>query len=448
MAARALLLVVTYVPMLPSQDMRTRGALLAVTVVTAIGSVAWAAPAVAQGPFVPGDYCVPSQTQYDPQDLRRPNAPPINLPRGYVRHRVKLAGYRISVIERGPRNAQEAVVLFHGNPGNSLDWLGVLRSIPKGTRVIAFDLLGFGASEKPWNFPYTFAASRPLVDRVFKQLRIRRVHLIGSDVGSIVAVDYAARHPRRLGSAVLLAGGILIGYQDHHIARIWKTPLLGEENMRMVDREGFVSVTNAHNPRPVPREFYDRNYDYFDRETRCAILKLYRAQPDLTELGKQHAAALRPYNRPALVIFGEKDPFIPAHIADENRRAFPRARIHIFQDSGHWPYVDAENRTVSLMRPFLRRHVREQKGKKIRVIVKPRVIEPGKATRLRIKTVLRAAPKQPVAGAVVKVRKQRKRTGYGGHVNIWVKPGSPGRIKVKAWKRPLRPGRKFASVTN
>lgn len=305
----------------------------------------------------PNGYCLPQNSHFDPQDVRRPDAPPIALPPGFARRRISVAGFNTTVIERGPRDSEEAVVFMHGNPGSSLDFIGLLRAVPEGTRVIAFDILGFGAADKPYDFPYDLASSRPVLDRAFRELGIERMHLVGHDIGSVVGVDYAARNPHKLASAVLIAGGILIGYVDHHFARIWKTPRLGEESMRGVDREGFIRVIQAHNPRPLPREFLDRNYDYFDRGTRCAILKIYRAMPNIDRLSRQRAAALRPHDKPALVIWGDRDPFLPQHLAYGNREGFPRAAVHVFANSGHWPFVDEEARTVRLMNAFLARHV-------------------------------------------------------------------------------------------
>ena len=394
----------------------------------------------------PSGYCVAENTQFDPQDLARPDAPPIELPPGFVRRRISIAGFKTSVIERGPRNSQEAVVFMHGNPGNSLDYIGLLKAVPNGTRAIAIDILGFGAADKPYDFPYDFASSRPLADRVFRELGVRRMHLVGHDVGSVVGVDWAARNPQKLGSAVLFAGGIMTGYVDHHFARIWQTPAVGEQSMRDVDREGFVTMLQAHNPRPLPREFIDRNYDYFDRGTRCAILKLYRAMPNMQKLGREHSEALRPYDKPALVIWGDRDPFLPQHNAALQREGFPSADVHVFENSGHWPFVDEEDRTVELMSDFLHENVREQAGKRIRLTIRPRTLRAGRMTRLRVRTTLADAPSQPVAGAVVKVGRRRAVTGAAGRARIRVRAQRPGRVRITAGKRPLSPAKRSVQV--
>lgn len=326
------------------------------TVLTAIGVNGWATARAA----LPSDairYCNPLSTQFDPADVNRPSAPPPTLPPGFRRGTITVAGLSTPTLEAGPRSAREAVVFLHGNPGSSLDYLGILKSVPKGARVLAFDMFGFGRASKPFHFPYTLEASTPLLDQILRGEGIERVHFVGHDVGSIVGTDWAAAQPDKLASAVLLAGGIVTGYTDHHFARIWKLPEVGELSMLGMRREGFKTVVQAHNPRPLPDEFIDRNYDDFDRATRCAILKAYRGSPDLSELGEQHAAALRPYDRPALVIWGDSDPFFPQRLAYSNRQGFPHADVHIYKNSGHWPFVDEEQRTIALMRRFFRRHV-------------------------------------------------------------------------------------------
>jgi pimeloyl-ACP methyl ester carboxylesterase len=396
---------------------------------------ATAAPAHAQLPD-PDGYCVPENTQYDPQDLARPDAPPVELPPGVTMRRIAVAGFSTFALESGPRDAREAVLFMHGNPGNALDYVGVLRSVPPGTRAIALDLLGFGKADKPWGFPFTLEASRALVDRVVDDLGIDRMHLVGHDVGSVVAVDWAARHPDRLASAVLLAGGILIGYRDHHFARVWKTPKLGEQSMRDVDREGFHFAIRAHSPRPLPREFLDRNYDAFDRATRCSVLRLYRAAPDLDALAREHAAALRPYDRPALVIWGDRDPFLPASMAEANREGFPSADVHVYPNSGHWPFVDEEGRTVELMSAFFGRHVVQQAGAPIDLAVSPRRVRAGRRTRFAVRTTVGGAG-QPLPGAVVTIGRRRAVTGADGRATVALRPRRAGRLVARASKPPL-----------
>lgn len=318
----------------------------------AAAAAACAPSAAAQGPTTPAGYCVAQNTQYDPQDLERPDAPALELPAGFTSRRVEVDGFSTVVTESGPRHLREAVVFVHGNPGWSGDFAGIFRGAPPGSRVVAFDLIGFGRANKPYDFPYTAASVVPLVDRLLARLRIERVHVVAQGIGGLVAQEWAATHPERLASATLFA---VPGehYQDHQWHRLWRPAISGEEVMHGTSRAVLIPLLMAHNPtRPMPEEFLQRNYDHFDRATRCAVLEAYRSE-DVATLVRRHAEVLRPYDKPALAIYGDFDPYVPPYHLDAPREIFPRAQVHLFERAGSWPYVDDEEQTVRLMRAFL-----------------------------------------------------------------------------------------------
>ena len=94
-------------------------------------------------------------------------------------------------------------------------------------------------------------------------------------------------------------------------------------------RSGLRTALRHGNPRGLPRPFVDRMYDDMDAGTSRAILRLYRSVEDPSAVGRRHADALRPLDRPALVIWGAHDPYIPVAMADQQREAFPSAEIEI-----------------------------------------------------------------------------------------------------------------------
>ena len=81
-------------------------------------------------------------------------------------------------------------------------------------------------------------------------------------------------------------------------------------------------------------------YDNYDRGTRRTVLKLYRATPDPGETGVQVGAALAPLKKPALVVWGAKDPYVNVRYAERQREFFDVQDVVILPDSGHWPFKD------------------------------------------------------------------------------------------------------------
>jgi pimeloyl-ACP methyl ester carboxylesterase len=107
------------------------------------------------------------------------------------------------------------------------------------------------------------------------------------------------------------------------------------------------------NPKGLPREFVEKMYDDYDRRTRRAVLKLYRATPDPAEAAGTLGPALAKLHKPALVIWGAKDPFAGVEYAECQREFFDVQDVLILPDSGHWPFQDDPAPVVQALRAFL-----------------------------------------------------------------------------------------------
>jgi flavin-dependent dehydrogenase len=176
-----------------------------------------------------------------------------------------------------------------------------------------------------------------------------------ADGGPLPAPEWATHHPDRLASAVLINTGALLDYHWHYLARIWRTPVAGEAFQATTTRTGFHTALKHGNPRGLPRAFVDRMYDDTDAATSRAILRLYRATADPAGMGRRHADALAPLDRPALVVWGAHDPYLPVAMAHRQREAFPSAEVEILAGSGHWPFADDPDAVGRVVEPFLRR---------------------------------------------------------------------------------------------
>jgi pimeloyl-ACP methyl ester carboxylesterase len=251
----------------------------------------------------------------------------------------------------------EAVVFVHGNPGSSRDWRFLAEAAAPFVRTVTLDMPGFGQADKPPDFEYTVAGYARHLGGVLDALGIRRVHLVLHDFGGPWGLAWAAAHPDAFASVVLINTGFLPGYRWHYLARIWRTPVLGELFQRLATRQGFHLLLKHGNPRGLPRDFVDGMYDDYDRGTRRAVLRLYRATSDPDRQTETLATALRPLARPALVVWGRCDPYLDVAYAERQREIFPDARVVVLDQSGHWPYADDPEAVRDVMLPFLRAQV-------------------------------------------------------------------------------------------
>ena len=89
----------------------------------------------------------------------------------------------------------------------------------------------------------------------------------------------------------------------------------------------------------MPRALADAAWPHFDQGTQRAILRLYRSSPR----GAPRRRRARDLDRvvaPALVLWGDRDPFIPARFADGYAAALRRRPRRAPPGAGHWPWHD------------------------------------------------------------------------------------------------------------
>jgi pimeloyl-ACP methyl ester carboxylesterase len=268
------------------------------------------------------------------------------------RGEVRVDGVRSPTLEAGPGDAREAAVFVHGNPGSTRDWEDLVRSTGEHGRAVALDMPGFGDAGKPEDFDYTVEGYARHLDGALRELGIDRVHLILHDFGGPWGLQWAADHPDAFASVTLIDTGVLVDYRWHALARIWRTPVLGELFVRTTTRSGLRLALRRGQPVALPEHRIDEvARSSKDPGTQRAVLALYRSTP-AEKMGALHHA-LRPLDRPALVVWGVHDPYIGVHQAERQRETFPRARLALFDRSGHWPMWDAPERLVATVTPFL-----------------------------------------------------------------------------------------------
>lgn len=265
---------------------------------------------------------------------------------------ITVAGVRSPVLQAGPADASEAIVFVHGNPGPKEDWTDLLGRAGAFARSIAPDMPGYGAADKPRHFDYTISGYAAHLAGVLDQLGVQRAHVVAHDFGGPWALAWAVSHPERFASATLINTGVLSGYRWHHYAKVWRTPLVGELFQATSNRAGLRFALGHENPR-LPRDTIDAIYDASKTwPTKRAVLKLYRATP--AALLGAPTAALRALDRPALVLWGSDDKYLPWRYADAQRDAFPSAHVEVLGGLGHWAQLEDPGRIASLALPFLR----------------------------------------------------------------------------------------------
>jgi pimeloyl-ACP methyl ester carboxylesterase len=276
------------------------------------------------------------------------------------RTRLEVEGTRTRIATAGPSDAREAVVFVHGNPGSADDWEPLVAAAGalvgaggEHLRAVSCDLPDFGDTVAPPGFRHTVEGYANFLGKVIQELGIERVHLVLHDFGGPIGLAWMGANLDRVASITLIDIGLMPGYRWHRLARLWRTPVLGELFQASATRPAFRRLIARGEPRGLPREFVDRMYDHYDKRTRRAVLALYRATDEPGEGASEFAALLAPRDIPALVIWGEHDAYVPCSYAVRQREAFPSAEVHVLPASGHWPFADAPDTVRRLLVDFL-----------------------------------------------------------------------------------------------
>jgi pimeloyl-ACP methyl ester carboxylesterase len=260
---------------------------------------------------------------------------------------------RSPVLTNLPSGSEEAVVFVHGNPGASSDWTPLLTKVADFSRVIAPDMPGFGEAEQRADQDYTVPSQAAHLDGIIDQLGVKRAHLVLHDFGGAWGLAWAAAHPQQVASVTLIDTGINRDSNWHGLARLWRTPYVGELAQMMMTRRVSRAIFRRKNP-ALPGNWLDEIVNHAaPLGTKRAVLQMYRAL-DLEAIEGSLTGPLRDLEVPALVVWGAEDPFISVDLAQRQLQSFPDARVEIVPGTGHWPWLDSPEKVNEIVVPFLR----------------------------------------------------------------------------------------------
>ena len=97
-------------------------------------------------------------------------------------------GLRLAYRELG---SGAPVLLLHGWPTSSHLWRNVMPAIAGANRVVALDLPGFGASDKPLGVRYNFEFYARILDGFLTAIGVDEVAIAGHDLGGPIALHWA-----------------------------------------------------------------------------------------------------------------------------------------------------------------------------------------------------------------------------------------------------------------
>ncbi|WP_233237982.1 alpha/beta fold hydrolase [Bordetella sp. LUAb4] len=275
-------------------------------------------------------------------------------PPGFGEHYVTRADNRIYVRDypgEGP-----AYVMIHGFPDNCRIYedLAPLLSAA-GHRVIEFDFLGFGASDKPMNFQYSFAQQLEDLKAVVNSLGLRSVIPVGHDAGGPAAVNFALDNPDRVDSLVLFncyyANSPVLAFPDFiELCSNPKTRLLAHAMMSDPKEAAYLFQFQQSllrtNMTPAIKARWDSRLQPIIAENFTQTPSAMPAFLAMTGDAYANLAAndrrvpeMRKFDKSVKLIWGAWDKYLSLPVANDIAAHFPNASLTSLQ-AEHWPQFD------------------------------------------------------------------------------------------------------------
>jgi haloalkane dehalogenase len=272
----------------------------------------------------------------------------------FVEHRVPRDGSKLYL--RDYPGAGPAFVLMHGFPDNLRIYDRLIPIlVDAGRHVVAFDFLGFGASDKPAGYNYSFEQQLGDLEAVVEFLKLSQIVPVGHDAGGIAAIDYVLSNPQRVSKLCLLN----TFYGDTPTLRL---PELVE--LFAVPDLRALAIAIATDPKQMAflLTFQQSRFkidatqvqiDTVDSVLAPLINDNFAQQPSAgpafaalaisvraqIQLNNNHLPQLKELTFPSTIIWGKGDAYLDTGVAEDLAAHIKGASLHVL-DAGHWPQLD------------------------------------------------------------------------------------------------------------
>lgn len=283
----------------------------------------------------------------------------MNIPRVWHRY-VEVAGIRIFYREAGPPDAP-TLLLLHGFPSASHQFRRLIDALGDRFRLIAPDYPGFGHSEAPDSFTYTFDGLADVVEGFCEQLGLDRFALYVFDFGAPVGFRLATRRPEWIAGLIVQNGN---AYEAglSALARDYVANRPGtdgaEERIRAVLTLPFTRSQyegGASDVAAIPPDGWTLDQHFLDLPGRDRIqLDLALDYHSNLALYPRWQAWLRAHQPPALIVWGRHDPFFTEAGARAYLADLPDATLALFE-TGHFALEECLAEIAPLIADFLPR---------------------------------------------------------------------------------------------
>jgi 2-hydroxy-6-oxonona-2,4-dienedioate hydrolase len=251
---------------------------------------------------------------------------------------IDAGGIRTRYVEAGPHDAP-TVIMLHGTGGH---WETFARNVgpySKHFRVIAFDLVGNGFSDRP-DIGYEIPLYVSHVAAVMDAFGVEQAHLLGTSLGSWIAAAFAIVHPERVNKLVFMSTAGLVATAEN-MARIRATRRRAVENPDWATIKAMFDhlLNDEHNRLPdliALRQAIYRQPGMIDTMEHTLVLQ----DPEIRDQNLLVEDAWRSITAPTLTIASGEDVSEYSNTSRRVAELMPNAEVFEMPGVKHWPHFE------------------------------------------------------------------------------------------------------------
>jgi pimeloyl-ACP methyl ester carboxylesterase len=235
-----------------------------------------------------------------------------DIPAGIESLKADIEGHRTHYYKAG---TGMPVILVHGGASDARDWLATMTALADRFGFYAPDLIGFGQTDRKESGYYLSDFSRFLV-KFIDAMQLEKPALVGHSFGARVCLDVALLSREKVSKLVLIdASGL------GKISGFGSALFNGFARLRRLQKK----------PQPFPRFLAKEGEDY----------------------NNVSEEALKQLTMPTLLVWKQRDPYLPVSLAKRAVKSIPGARLEVFPGYGHAPHKQNREAFDRLLRDFL-----------------------------------------------------------------------------------------------
>lgn len=254
---------------------------------------------------------------------------------------IDINGLRVHYRDQGEGRA---VILLHGTGASLHTWDGWVRELAGRYRVIRMDLPAFGLTGPTEEGDYSMAFYTAFLKDFLDKTGVESCVLAGNSLGGRIAWNFSWMHPDRVDKLILIdPAGMPRKTPTPFVLKIAGNPLL-KHILKHAALRGLVekSLREVYgDPEKVTPELIDR---YYELSLRPGAREAFGRRAAL--LYRDNTDKLSEIKIPVLILWGEKDAWIPVEDAELFKNRLVDAEVIVYPGLGHVPMEEAPEQTV------------------------------------------------------------------------------------------------------